>query len=206
MKISIIKCQGKCIPLLPCTHPPSASLSSPFFGSPQSHRPRLGKSIFTTFQAKPGVGQSTACLVSSVKEILLQHLSSEPGRKGGRGHLGGGRECQLQHPGCQLSRAAPRQMAKGTRLHKHPEGSQAVTTPRIWKGNADHPEVPRGLLNPAQSHAAFLAAGLRPRETGSMGDDAQAPALVPRCPFPPPTPLAVLLPPARGNCSGKCAA
>lgn len=73
-----------------------------------------------------------------------------------------------------------------------------MTTPRIWKGNADRPEVPRGLLNPAQSHAAFLVAGLRPRETGGMGDDAQAPALVPRRPFPPPTPRAVLLPPHVG--------
>lgn len=204
--MSIIKCQGKCIPFLPCTHPPSASLSSPFFGSPQSHRPRLGKSIFIMFQVKPGVGQTTACLASSGKEILFQHLSSEPGRRGGRGHFGGGRECQLQHPGCQLSRAAPLQMAEGTRLHKHPEGSQAVTTPRIWKGNADHPELPRGLLNPAQSHAAFLMAGLRPRETGGHGRRRTGARPGPQTPFPSPDTAGCAASAARGSCSGKCAA
>ena len=40
----------------------------------------------------------------------------------------------------------------------------------IWKGNAYHPEVPRGLLNPAQSHAVFLLVGLRPREMEESGE------------------------------------
>lgn len=135
---------GGYIPHLPLSPPPCCPL--------QSHKHQLGRSIFNMFQAKPGVGQSTGLegFWSERKIILTLVLVSLAGSGQGM-PAPTSREPAPKHPW-----PLPPQMLKEreSKTVQVPEGSGAMAAPWIWKGNAEHAEVPWEPLNPSQSHPA----------------------------------------------------